>query len=134
MKMEDNVITTAIWVVVGVVAVGLIGGLMLLKSKKNQIRILRSEAKSVNEIKVQDIVAFFKAPEIWSALKANKNILPVALKEKEADGTVFVMGCLFDEEKEDVVNLGKFHLVYKSKSMDPELTEKFGDKDMLVLR
>lgn len=133
MKM-GNVITTAIWVIVGVVAIGLIGSLKRLKSKKNPIQILKSEAKSVNEIKFQDIVAFFKAPEIWSILKANKNILPVALKEKEADGTVFVMGCLFDEEKDDVVSLEKFHLVYKSKSMDAELIEKFGDEDMLVLR
>lgn len=133
MKM-GNVITTAIWVIVGVVAIGLIGSLKLLKSKKNPIQILKSEAKSVNEIKFQDIVAFFKAPEIWSILKANKNILPIVLKEKEADGTVFVMGCLFDEEKDDVVDFEKNFIVYKSDSIDFELTEYFGNKDMIILQ
>lgn len=114
---------------------GILGIRSLLPlNKKMAIKIVKSAAKSVNVIKFSDIASFFKTPERWAVLKSNKHILPIVIKEKEADGTIFVMGCLFDEEKDDVVDFEKNFIVYKSDSIDFELTEYFGNKDMIILQ
>ena len=133
MKME-NIITTVIWTVIGAVAVGLIGSLVFFSSKKSGKQILKSLAKEVNEIKFSDIVAFFKNPARLEKLEKQKHLLAVAIKEVEADGTIFVQACLYDDEKEKVVDIEESHLIYKSKRMDEELTKNFGNKDMIVLQ
>ena len=132
MKME-NIITTVIWTVIGAVAVGLIGSLVFFSSKKSGKQILKSLAKEVNEIKFSDIVAFFKNPARFEKLEKQKHLLAVAIKEVEADGTIFVQACLYDDEKEKVVDMENSFIVYKSKHMDDELTKSFGNKDMIIL-
>ena len=133
MKME-NIITTVVWTVIGAVAVGLIGSLIFFFSKKSGAQILKSLATEVNEIKFSDIIAFFKNPACLDTLKKNKNLLAVAIREEEADGTIFVQACLYDEEKEKVIDMENSFIVYKSKQMDDELTKNFGDKNMIVLQ
>ena len=133
MKME-NIITTVVWTVIGAVAVGLIGSLIFFFSKKSGAQILKSLATEVNEIKFSDIVAFFKNPARLEKLEKQKHLLAVAIKEVEADGTIFVQACLYDDEKEKVVEMENSFIVYKSKHMDDELTKNFGDKNMIVLQ
>lgn len=132
MKME-NTITTVIWTVIGAAAVALIGSLVFFSSKKSGKQILKSLAKEVNEIKFSDIVAFFKNPARFEKLEKQKHLLAVAIKEVEADGTIFVQACLYDDEKEKVVDMENSFIVYKSKHMDDELTKSFGNKDMIIL-
>lgn len=132
MKME-NIITTVVWTVIGAVAVGFIGSLIFFFSKKSGTQILKSLAKEVNEIKFSDIITFFKNPARLDTLKKNKNLLAVAIREEEADGTIFVQACLYDEEKEKVIDMDNSFIVYKSKQMDDELTKNFGDKNMIIL-
>ena len=67
-------------------------------------------------------------------MKANKNILPVVLREKNADGTYIVIAGLFDEKKDDMVDIENSSISYKVKSMDSELSGHFGDKDLVILR
>ena len=133
MKME-NTITTVIWTVIGAAAVALIGSLIFFSSKKSGTQILKSLAKEVNEIKFSDIVAFFKNPARFEKLEKQKHLLAVAIKEVEADGTIFVQACLYDDEKEKVVDMENSFIVYKSKHMDDELTKSFGNKDMIILQ
>ena len=132
MKM-GNIITTVIWTVIGAAVVGLIGSLVFFSSKKSGKQILKSLAKEVNEIKFSDIVAFFKNPARFEKLEKQKHLLAVAIKEVEADGTIFVQACLYDDEKEKVVDMENSFIVYKSKHMDDELTKSFGEKDMIIL-
>ena len=133
MKME-NIITTVVWTVIGAVAVGLIGSLIYFRAKKNHLAMLKANAIEVGVIKFQDIIAFFKNPACLDTLKKNKNLLAVAIREEEADGTIFVQACLYDEEKEKVIDMENSFIVYKSKHMDDELTKNFGNKDMIVLQ
>ena len=137
MKM-GNTILTILGIIAGAVVVCVLGALGVGKflplSKNIRMKILKSQAKAVNVIKFSDLAAFFKSPERWTILKNNKHILPIAIKEKDADGTIFVQACLFDEEKDDVFDIEKNAIVYSSKSMDFELENYFGDKDMIILR
>ena len=133
MKME-NIITTVVWTVIGAVAVGLIGSLIFFFSKKSGAQILKSLATEVNEIKFSDIIAFFKNPARLEKLEKQKHLVAVAIKEVEADGTIFVQACIYDDEKEKVVDMENSFIVYKSKQMDDELTKNFGDKNMIILQ
>lgn len=138
MKME-NIITTVVWTVIGAVVIGVVGSLIFFKSKKSlianlDIKMLAANAKNVDLLKFQDVVAFFKESKRFAMMKANKNILPAVLREKNADGTYFVIACLFDEEKDDMVDIENSCISYKVKSMDSELTDHFGDKDLIILR
>ena len=132
MKM-GNIITTVIWTVIGAAVVGLIGSLVFFSSKKSGKQILKSLAKEVDEIKFNDIVAFFKNPSQLEKLQAQKHLVAVVIKEVDADGTIFVQACLYDDEKEKVADMDNSFIVYKSKQMDDELTKNFGDKDMIIL-
>ena len=133
MKM-GNIITTVIWTVIGAAVVGLIGSLVFFSSKKSGKQILKSLAKEVDEIKFNDIVAFFKNPSQLEKLQAQKHLVAVVIKEVDADGTIFVQACLYDDEKEKVADMDNSFIVYKSKQMDDELTKNFGDKNMIVLQ
>jgi ABC-type branched-subunit amino acid transport system permease subunit len=133
MKME-NTITTVIWTVIGAAAVALIGSLIYFRAKKNPLAMLKANAIEVEVIKFQDVIAFFKNPARLDTLLKNKNLLAVAIREEEADGTIFVQACLYDEEKEKVIDMENSFIVYKSKQMDDELTKSFGNKDMIVLQ
>ena len=132
MKME-NIITTVVWTVIGAVAVGLIGSLIYFRVKKNPLAMLKANAIEVGVIKFNDIVAFFKNPSQLEKLQAQKHLVAVVIKEVDADGTIFVQACLYDDEKEKVVDMENSFIVYKSKQMDDELTKNFGDKDMIIL-
>lgn len=138
MKME-NIITTVIWTVIGAVVIGVIGSLIYFRSKKSLIEkldlnIFAANAKNVDLLKFQDVVAFFKESKRFAMMKANKNILPVVLREKNADGTYIVIAGLFDEKKDDMVDIENSSISYKVKSMDSELSGHFGDKDLVILR
>ena len=133
MKME-NIITTVVWTVIGAVAVGLIGSLIYFRAKKNPLAMLKANAIEVGVIKFQDIIAFFKNPACLEKLEKQKHLVAVAIKEVEADGTIFVQVCLYDDEKEKVADMENSFIVYKSKHMDDELTKNFGNKDMIVLQ
>lgn len=138
MKME-NIITTVIWTVIGAVVIGVVGSLIYFRSKKSLIEkldlnIFAANAKNVDLLKFQDVVAFFKESKRFAMLNANKNILPVVLREKNADGTYIVIAGLFDEKKDDMVDIENSSISYKVKSMDSELTGHFGDKDLVILR
>jgi ABC-type branched-subunit amino acid transport system permease subunit len=133
MKME-NIITTVIWTVIGAAAVALIGSLIYFRAKKNPLAMLKANAIEVEVIKFQDVIAFFKNPARLEKLEKQKHLLAVAIKEVEADGTIFVQACLYDDEKEKVIDMENSFIVYKSKQMDDELTKNFGDKNMIVLQ
>ena len=138
MKME-NIITTVIWTVIGAVVIGVVGSLIYFRSKKSLIEkldlnIFAANAKNVDLLKFQDVVAFFKESKRFARLNANKNILPVVLREKNADGTYIVIAGLFDEKKDDMVDIENSSISYKVKSMDSELSGHFGDKDLVILR
>lgn len=138
MKME-NIITTVIWTVIGAVVIGVVGSLIYFRSKKSLIEkldlnIFAANAKNVDLLKFQDVVAFFKESKRFAMLNANKNILPVVLREKNADGTYIVIAGLFDEKKDDMVDIENSSISYKVKSMDSELSGHFGDKDLVILR
>ena len=82
----------------------------------------------------KNIAEFFKNPKRWTMLKANKKILPIVIREKLKNGGYNTISCLFDEEKDDVVNIEEDAQGFECERLDSELSNYFGDKDMIILR
>ena len=82
----------------------------------------------------ENIVKFFKNPKRWATLTANKKILPIAIREKLKNGDYKTITCLFDEEKDDVFDIEENAQGFECERLDSELSNHFGDKDMIILR
>jgi len=78
-----------------------------------------------------NIVSFFRDEKRLEKLKADKDLIAVAIKERLATGNYQVVNCLFNKEtytidEEDAV-------VISADGIDEETESKFGTKDMIVL-
>ena len=82
---------------------------------------------------VKNIVAFFKNKERLEQLKQNRNLKAIAIKEKLESGEFRTVKCLFNTEENTIVNPEKDAEVVTSETIDQELEQAFGDKDMIVL-
>ena len=83
----------------------------------------------------ENVVSFFKSPKRWAILKANKNkLLPIVLKQKLKNGHYNVIEGIFDEEKDDMVDIEKETQGIECERLDSELNGYFGDKDLVILR
>ena len=82
----------------------------------------------------ENIAKFFKNPKRWATLKANKKILPIAIRKNLKNGDYKTITCLFDEEKDDIVDIEEDVQGFECERFDSELSNYFGDKDMIILR
>lgn len=87
--------------------------------------------KVVNWFK--NIYAFFKDRQRIAILKENKNAIAVAIKEKLEKGDYQVINCLFDKEKNEIINEERDALIMTAEDLDKETKEKFKNKEMIVL-
>lgn len=95
-------------------------------------RWLGIDVKDVEELRFADIIAFFKNPELLEMLHSSPDYLAVAIKEKNKDRRDVITCCLFDKEKNKVVEIERA-CRWKAKSLSTDLEEEFGDKDMIIL-
>ncbi|MBR2317964.1 MAG: hypothetical protein IKA37_08300 [Spirochaetales bacterium] len=82
----------------------------------------------------KNIVSFFKDPKRLKKLAKTKKILATTIKENLDNGNVNVINCLYDTEKEQVIELEENAIGYENGEMDPELARNFGNKDMIILQ
>ena len=82
----------------------------------------------------ENVVSFFKSPKRLAILKANKKLLPIVLKQKLKNGDYNVIEGIFDEEKDDLVDIEKETQGFECECLDSELNGYFGDKDLVILR
>lgn len=116
------IIGSVAFVVIVLVLVGII-----IKKR----RWLGIDVKKVEELKLADLIAFFKNPEILEKLRSSPEFIPVAIKENKKD-KYLVVACLFDHEKNVVVEFNRA-CEWKAKKLSADLEEAFADKDMITL-
>lgn len=86
--------------------------------------------KEVEELTMAEILEFFKDKSVLDQLKANADLIAVAIRTKETSG-VSVMLCIYDKENSEI----KTPLLnYKASRLDGQLLGVFGDKEMIVLQ
>lgn len=87
---------------------------------------------------VNNIVSWFKDPRRIEKLRREKNIVAVAIKRNLDSGNYNVINCLFDKNEGKVVGEHNEENHYaegiESMALDSDMNEKFGDKDMIVLK
>ena len=82
---------------------------------------------------VKNVVSFFKNKERLEQLKQDNALKAIVIKEKLESGEFRTVNCLFNTDKNEIVNPEKDALAITSSQIDPELEQAFGDKDMIVL-
>ena len=80
-----------------------------------------------------NIVSFFKDRNRLEKLKANKDLLAVAIKENLENGNCNVVNCLFDKETNEIVDYEENAQGITAESLDSETKGYFGNKDMIML-
>ena len=100
------------------------------KNEKNLFSAVKCE--EIECLSMSDVIKFFKASDKLEKLRKNKNFIAVAIKENQPDGSFKVACCIFDKEKNEVVDINAFG--FHAKKIDNDLSDAFGDKPMLVLQ
>lgn len=96
------------------------------------------EAVKKDEVSLKDIIAFYKQEEIISVLKKEIDILPIVYKRKSKreDDRISLFCILFDGKNDKLFSNGdsKYFTLFLTKKLDEDLTDAFGDKEMIVLK
>lgn len=98
------------------------------------------EAVKKDEVSLKDIIAFYKQEEIISVLNLKKeiDILPIVYKRKSKreDDRISLFCVLFDRKNDKLFSNGdsKYFTLFLTKKLDEDLTDAFGDKEMIVLK
>ena len=117
-------LTIGIIIVIGIVA------FVIIKGKKKSI----IPTKDVEMLELAEILQFFKRPDILAKLKADSNLLAVAIKENSKNGTIHIVASLFNKEKEKIDSINKEAVAWNAKKLDDRLIQLFGDRDMIILK
>lgn len=117
-----------IGIIVGVIIAVVV--FLLIKGKNKPV----VPTKDIDILYADEILGFFKQPEINSSLRQNKNLVAVAIKETGKNGTIHIIATLFDKEKNDVSDFDKKAVAWNAKKIDNQLAQLFGDKEMIVLQ
>lgn len=82
----------------------------------------------------KNVISFFRDSTRLRKLQADQNRIAVTIKEKLESGNYNVVNCLFDTEKNQVVDAETDAEVINAAELDSDMLEHFGDKDMLVIK
>ena len=83
---------------------------------------------------VKNVVSFFQKPSRLEQLEQHKEYIATVIKENLDNGKVRIINCLYDKNKEKVVNYEEDAIGYELEQMDSELARNFGNKDMIILQ
>lgn len=116
--------------IIGICVVGVASFLFFFKrnAAKNYPNI-----KELELLKMEDVIVFFRKKEVLEKLKSNENIIAVAIRENKKD-YYEILCTLYDQEKKEILNIDECSLIFKTKNIDKDLKNAFGDKDMIILQ
>ncbi|WP_104639116.1 hypothetical protein [Helicobacter bizzozeronii] len=108
--------------------VAVLAGVFLFALRKKSPVVIEQDTLSMKEV-----IAFFKEGEVMQSLKANNNMVAVAIQERQSDGRLKITLTPYDKQQNTIAPnaLMKIYLV---KRLDEDLAKNFGDKDMLILQ
>lgn len=117
-------------IIIGIVSlvVILLGLVVIIIVKKRRCKI---DVKDVEELKMADIIAFFKNPELLEILKSSPDYFAVATKDNNGDKYI-VTTCIFNKKENTVVEIDRA-CQWNAEKLSADLEESFGDKDMIFL-
>lgn len=115
-------------IIVGVIVVIVV--FVLVKGKNKPI----ISTKDVDILGLDEILKFFKQPEIITSLKKNTNLVAVAIRDTDKKGFIHITATLFDSNTNTVADLEKSAVTWNAKKLDDRLTQTFGDKQMIILQ
>lgn len=116
--------------IIGICVVGIVSFLFFFKrnAAKNYPNI-----KELELLKMEDVIVFFRKKEVLEKLKSNENIIAVAIRENKKD-YYEILCTLYDQQKKEILNIDECSLIFKTKNIDKDLKNAFGDKDMIILQ
>ena len=82
----------------------------------------------------KNIVSFFNDPQRLKKLQEDKNIIAISIKENLDNGQFNIVNCLYDKATGKMVDMETDALGMNAESLDEETKQKFGNKDMLILK
>ncbi|WP_297284997.1 hypothetical protein [uncultured Brachyspira sp.] len=117
-------------IIIGICVVGVASFLFFFKrnAAKNYPNI-----KELELLKMEDVIVFFRKKEVLEKLKSNENIIAVAIRENKKD-YYEILCTLYDQQKKEILNIDECSLIFKTKNIDKDLKNAFGDKDMIILQ
>ncbi len=107
--------------------------ILFVLSKMFKDSSLVNNADEVDTLTMEKVIAFFKNDEIVSILKEDANIKAVVTKKGSKEDKTHIICTLFDTKSEKIVYMDKYILNVLVKNIDDDLSQAFGDKDMIVL-
>lgn len=118
-------------IILGIVCVAAVAaGVYFIMKKRGNMSLF--PVTEVELLKMEDVLFFFKSPEVISELKKNSDLVACVIRE-EKDGSIFVTAWIFDKNKNEISDKEKNEKRWKAGSLDDRLTEAFGEKDMIIL-
>lgn len=123
--MDNNLI----WLFIGLVVVVVVG-LIVFMSRKD--KALGFNAIRQDSLTMKEVVEFFQNSEVMNELESNPDLLAVAMRNKMNDGNIRVILTLFNSKEKKIITTPNTK-AYIVKTLDSDLEQSFGDKEMLVL-
>ncbi len=123
--MDNNLI----WLFIGLVVVVVVG-LIVFMSRKD--KALGFNAIRQDSLTMKEVVEFFQNSEAMNELKSNPDLLAVVVRNKMNDGNIRVILTLFNSKEKTIITTPNTK-AYIVKTLDSDLEQSFGDKEMLVL-
>ncbi len=78
------------------------------------------------------MIGFFQQTEVVNLLKASGNLSAIAIRQRQGNASLKITLTLYDKKQEKILHCPHTK-VYLVKSIDADLTQNFGDKDMIVV-
>ena len=120
---------SAVLIGVSVVAVAAVA-FVLLRNKASEpfIEVIEQDA-----ITMKEVIGFFKQDAVLKILQENSDFLAVATREKMPDDRTQITLTLYDKSKEKIADFpgAKAYII---KTLDTDLEQNFGKKDMLIFQ
>ena len=92
------------------------------------------DTAKIKNLTLEDVVSFFKQPEILAKLQEDQNRIAVALKEKTEDNSYSVILCIYSQNDATLVTPEMAAKRFEAEELSVDLTSIFGNKDMIVLQ
>lgn len=136
--MTEN--SSTLWLLLGgVVGLAVISAIVLAITKLKKSTLPKSfpgvPITPKDTLTLQEIVDHFKTPDVIELLKANSNLIAIAIRENQENGKTRIILCVFDKEKSELVGMDgpAAPIIYEVEMMDADLMAQFGSQEMLVL-
>lgn len=91
-----------------------------------------TSSQKVDCISLRLLKEYFLEPHRRQLLKDNRELLAVAIRKQNLDGSICVTVTIYNSLKDEILNQEN-PVTYMAPKLETELENAFGDKDMIVL-